>query len=147
MAPPDDVERHERIVELRTARDRRPQPARDDKVVTVWNALAITALAEAGIGLHRTEWVQRAAWCAGELLDRHIVDGQLRRASLDGAVGEPVAMLDDHAALVVALLSLYCATGEQRWRTAARPPRPRNRNLRRRGRRRVRGSMRQPTAG
>ena len=35
-----------------------------------------------------TEWVQRAA-CAGELLDRHIVDGQLRRASLDGAVGEP----------------------------------------------------------
>ncbi|HNP55755.1 MAG TPA: thioredoxin domain-containing protein [Gordonia sp. (in: high G+C Gram-positive bacteria)] len=120
VAPPDDVERHERIVEaLRTARDRRPQPARDDKVVTVWNALAITALAEAGIGLHRTEWVQRAAWCAGELLDRHIVDGQLRRASLDGAVGEPVAMLDDHAALVVALLSLYCATGEQRWRTAA----------------------------
>ena len=57
---------------------RRPQPARDDKVVTVWNALAITALAEAGIGLHRTEWVQRAAWCAGELLDRHIAVAVLR---------------------------------------------------------------------
>ncbi|MFT3899405.1 MAG: thioredoxin domain-containing protein [Gordonia sp. (in: high G+C Gram-positive bacteria)] len=120
VRPPEDTERHERIVAaLRNARDQRPQPARDDKVVTVWNALAITALVEAGIGLGRPEWVERAAWCADQLVGRHIVDGRLRRASLDGAVGEPAAILDDHAALVVALLSLYAATGAERWRRAA----------------------------
>ncbi|MFT4199196.1 thioredoxin domain-containing protein [Gordonia sp. (in: high G+C Gram-positive bacteria)] len=118
--PPHDVDRHERVVAaLRAARDRRPQPARDDKVVTVWNALAITALVEAGVGLGRDDWVQRAAWCADQLVDRHLVDGRLRRASLDGTVGEPAGVLDDHAALVVALLSLYAATGEERRRATA----------------------------
>ncbi|QKT06620.1 thioredoxin domain-containing protein [Gordonia sp. X0973] len=118
--PPDDIDRLGRIVEkLRAARSGRPQPARDDKVVTVWNALAITALVEAGLGMSRPEWVDRAAWCAEEILSRHLVDGELRRASLHGEVGAPRAMLDDHAALVVALLSLFGATGEQRWRTAA----------------------------
>ncbi|GAB08864.1 hypothetical protein GOARA_021_01010 [Gordonia araii NBRC 100433] len=117
---PDDAEKFGRVVAaLRAARDERPQPTRDDKVVTVWNALTITALVEAGIGLRRPEWVARAAWCADELVGRHIVDGELRRASLGGVVGEPRGMLDDHAALSTALLSLYAATGENRWRTAA----------------------------
>nr|MDT5027082.1 uncharacterized protein [Micromonosporaceae bacterium] len=31
---------------LREAREKRPQPDRDDKVITAWNALAVTALAE-----------------------------------------------------------------------------------------------------
>ncbi len=117
---PEDTDRFSRVVAaLRIARDARPQPARDDKVVTVWNALAVTALVEAGIGLRRPDWVARAARCAEFLLQVHLVDGEVRRASLGGVAGGPVGMLDDHAALVTALLSLAAATGEARWHTAA----------------------------
>ena len=42
------------------ARDRRPQPARDDKVVAAWNGLAVTALAEHAVALHRRRRVERA---------------------------------------------------------------------------------------
>ncbi|MGZ4619117.1 MAG: thioredoxin domain-containing protein, partial [Frankiaceae bacterium] len=46
---PDDSDRYEQIRgRLKKARDQRPQPARDDKVVAAWNGLAIAALAEAG---------------------------------------------------------------------------------------------------
>ncbi|MFW0796171.1 thioredoxin domain-containing protein [Gordonia sp. CPCC 205515] len=115
-ADPDDTRRFESVRErLLTARATRPQPARDDKVVTGWNAMTVTALAEAGAGLGRSDWIELAAWCATRLLDTHLVDGALRRSSLGGKVGQPAAALDDHAALVTALLTLHQVTGEQSW--------------------------------
>ena len=113
---PDDVERYRSVrARLSAARAERPQPARDGKVVTAWNAMAITALVEAGAGLNRPDWVDLAVWCAQEMLQRHIVDGRLRRSSLGGHAGAPLAVLDDHAALVTALLALHQVTGERRW--------------------------------
>lgn len=119
---PDDLERFESVRDrLRAARAQRSQPGRDDKVVTGWNALAITALVEAGVGLGHPEWVEIGAAIARRLLDRHLVDGELRRSSLGGVVGVPVAALDDHAALVTALLTLHQATGDLSWRESALP--------------------------
>ncbi|MFT4128184.1 MAG: hypothetical protein QM662_18385, partial [Gordonia sp. (in: high G+C Gram-positive bacteria)] len=116
LADPADAARHADVRRrLLAARDRRPQPARDEKVVTAWNALAITGLVESGVGLGHPEWIELAGGVAGKLVDRHIVDGKLRRSSLGGVVGEPRAALDDHAALVVALLTLHTADGESRW--------------------------------
>ncbi|WP_235625502.1 thioredoxin domain-containing protein [Mycolicibacterium neworleansense] len=109
---PDDVARFESVrAALSAARASRPQPARDDKVVTAWNGLAITALAEASVALERPEYLSAALECARRLLDLHVVDGRLRRASLGGRVGESAAILEDHAALATALLALYQLTG------------------------------------
>ncbi|MBF0663084.1 thioredoxin domain-containing protein [Rhodococcus sp. (in: high G+C Gram-positive bacteria)] len=118
---PDDAERFARVRErLLLSRQTRPQPARDDKVVTVWNGFAVTALAEAGVAFGVTEWIEAAATCARTLLDRHLVDGRLRRASLGGVVGEPAGVLEDYGAFVTALVALHQATGDASWLAPAR---------------------------
>ncbi|MBA3574752.1 MAG: thioredoxin domain-containing protein [Pseudonocardiales bacterium] len=117
---PDDPARWERVrTVLRAARDTRPQPARDDKVVTEWNGMAITALAEAGAALGRPDWVQAAATAADLLLGTHLVAGRLRRSSRHGVVGDAAAVLVDYAWLVEGLLALHQATGAARWVEAA----------------------------
>jgi uncharacterized protein YyaL (SSP411 family) len=113
---PDDAARlasvHQRLL---AARAERPQPARDDKVVTAWNGLAIAALAEHGVLTGAAESVE-AARRAGELLaGTHWVDGRLRRASRDGVVGQHAGVLEDYGDLAEGLLALHQATAEGRW--------------------------------
>jgi uncharacterized protein YyaL (SSP411 family) len=120
LADPSDPSRWARIrTALLDARNVRPQPARDDKVVTAWNGMAIQALAEAGAALGRPEWVAAAVTAAELLLDRHLVEGRLRRSSRDGTVGAAAGVLDDHGCLADGLLALHQATGEARWLEAA----------------------------
>ncbi|GFG74931.1 thioredoxin domain-containing protein [Mycobacterium botniense] len=117
---PDDPARFERVRDaLRAARLNRPQPNRDDKVVTAWNGLAITALAEASVALQAPELADAARRCAAALISLHLVDGRLRRASLGGVVGESAAILEDHAMLATGLLTLYQLTGDGTWLATA----------------------------
>ncbi|OBA80618.1 hypothetical protein A9W99_16340 [Mycobacterium sp. 1164966.3] len=117
---PDDPQRGERIrTALLAARLNRVQPGRDDKVVTSWNGLAITALAEASVALAEPELAQAAQRCAAKLLNLHVVDGRLRRASLGGVVGDSAGILEDHAMLATGLLALYQLTADDGWLTAA----------------------------
>ncbi len=117
---PDSRERYDRVRSaLLAARRRRPQPGRDDKVVTAWNGFAITALAEASVALHRPEYLSAATTCARAVLDLHVVDGRLRRASLGGRVGESAAILEDYAGLATALLTLHQVSGDGEWLAAA----------------------------
>jgi len=119
-ADPDDPERFERVrTALLADRLARPQPGRDDKVVTAWNGLAITALAEASVALGQSEFLDAATQCARSVVDLHVVDGRLRRASLGGRVGDSAAILEDHATLVTGLLTLYQLTGDASWLDAA----------------------------
>ena len=104
---------------LLAARDLRPQPARDDKVVTGWNGLAIAALSEAGALLEDSSYVDAARACAQLLLERHLVEGRLRRASREGAVGAAMGVADDYGNLAEGLLTLHQSTGEPRWLTSA----------------------------
>jgi uncharacterized protein YyaL (SSP411 family) len=104
---------------LLRARAARPQPARDDKVVTAWNGLAIAALADAGALLERPDYVDAAARCASLLLDVHLHDGRLIRSSRDGAAGRAAGVAEDYGDLAEGLLALHQATAEPSWLQAA----------------------------
>jgi uncharacterized protein YyaL (SSP411 family) len=110
---PDDPQRWAEVRgRLATARSERPQPARDDKVVTAWNGLAVAALAEAGALLSRPDLVAAASRTADLLTSVHLVDGRLRRVSRDGVAGPHAGVLEDYADLAEGLLTLYAVTGE-----------------------------------
>ena len=116
--------RPERLPEIRCklfgARAPRVRPGLDDKRLTAWNALMISALADAGAVLERDDYVQAARACAAfvlrELRDDH---GRLLRTWKDGRAGAIQGYLEDHAYLLQALLVLYEATFEERWYTEA----------------------------
>ena len=106
-----------RLLEVRR---RRTPPARDDKVLTSWNALMVGALAECGAALGRLDWVAAGRDCAVFLLGHlRSADGTLLRTWRDGAAKIP-AFLEDHAFLADALVRLHEATGEERWVHEAR---------------------------
>jgi uncharacterized protein YyaL (SSP411 family) len=118
---PGDFERYQRIRSaLFEARTSRTRPARDDKVITAWNGLAIGALAEAGEVFGEPSWVQAAQRCAELITSLHLehrADGtvQLRRTSKDGVAGHALGVLEDYGDLAQGLLTLYSATGDRRW--------------------------------
>jgi uncharacterized protein YyaL (SSP411 family) len=92
------------------AREERPRPARDEKVLAGWNGLAISAFAEAGIVLD-SEYAARAA-DALDFVDEHLRDGTtLERRYEDGAVGVD-GYLEDYAFLARGALDCYQATGD-----------------------------------
>jgi uncharacterized protein len=111
---PDDPRRWTDVRErLFAARRRRPQPARDDKLVTAWNGLAVAGLAEAGALLDEPSWVEAANVCADLLLGTHRDDtGRLLRVSRSGKAGGHAGVLEDYADLAEGLLALYAVTGE-----------------------------------
>lgn len=116
---PDDIARFERVRSaLSATRAARPQPGRDDKVVTAWNGLALTGLVEAAVALDRPDFLDAAVGCARTLLASHLVDGRLRRASLGGQVGQSAAILEDHAMFATGLLTLFQVTGDEAWLAA-----------------------------
>jgi uncharacterized protein YyaL (SSP411 family) len=113
---PGDPERYERIRRtLLAARDERPQPARDDKVIAAWNGLAIGALCEAGTTLERPRWISAAERAARSLVDIHRSGGRLLRSSRAGRAGDAAGVLEDYGCLADGLLALYQATAERRW--------------------------------
>jgi uncharacterized protein YyaL (SSP411 family) len=105
---------------LYEARSRRVWPGLDDKRLTSWNALMISALAEAGAVLDRADYLDAARACADFVLrELRDADARLLRTWKDGR-GKLNAYLEDHAFLLEALLTLYEASFEPRWFEAAR---------------------------
>ncbi len=130
---PDDVER--RLAETRerllATRERRAQPARDDKVLAAWNGLALGALGDAARWLGsdpdpdvraRAATYRDAAIAAADAVLAGLYEretGRLGRSWKDGrASGSGV--LEDHTHLADGLLAVYEATFDERWFTTAR---------------------------
>ncbi len=93
---------------LLIARASRPRPHRDDKILTAWNALMISAFALGGRVLDEKAYAQAAASAARFVL-REMYDadsGALLRRWRAGAAAIP-GFLDDYAFLMLAVLDLY----------------------------------------
>lgn len=102
------------------AREKRPKPHLDDKVLTDWNALMASSFALAGRVLREPRYVLAARRCLDFLLT-HLVDpeGNLFHRWREGerAVG---AFLDDHVFLIGALTDFYETVFEARYLEEAR---------------------------
>ena len=99
---------------LYSARTKRPRPATDDKILTSWNGLAISALAFAGVVLKEPESVRDAAGAASFILERCTKDGRLLRRYAGGEAALP-GTLEDYAFFVQGLLDLFEADPDPRW--------------------------------
>jgi uncharacterized protein len=122
---PDEAAQARIRARLLQARERRARPGLDDKRLTSWNALMISALAEAGTalqGVSGTQYTEAAIACA-EFILRDLRDSQGRLLRTYGAngsrKGELNGYLEDHAFLLEALIVLFEATCEERWFLAA----------------------------
>nr|MBA2545497.1 thioredoxin domain-containing protein [Solirubrobacterales bacterium] len=105
---------------LLAAREQRVRPALDDKRLTSWNALMISALADAGAAMGRSDYLDAASGAARFVLDElRDPEGRLLRTWKDGE-GRLNAYLEDHAYLLEAMLRLYEATFDERWFAAGR---------------------------
>ena len=116
---PDEATQARIRARLLQARAHRTRPALDDKRLTSWNALMITALADAGAALDEPAYLDAAVACA-EFVLRDLRDdhGRLLRTYNDGqaTIG---AYLEDHAFLLEALIVLFETTCQERWFTEA----------------------------
>jgi uncharacterized protein len=109
----------ERLPEIRCKllreRAKRVRPGLDDKRLTAWNALMISALADAGAVLDRHDYLDAARDCAEFVLsDLRDGDNNLLRTWKEGRGSLP-AYLEDHAYLLQALLVLYESGFDERW--------------------------------
>ncbi len=114
---PDEVMRAiaEAQQQLFQARAKRVRPHLDDKILTAWNGLMISAIARGAAILDEPAYAAAARRAADFLLDTmRGPDGGLLRRYRDGeaAIG---AMLDDYAFFAQGLLDLYEATFEFRY--------------------------------
>jgi hypothetical protein len=97
------------------ARCKRIRPLRDDKVLTSWNALTISAFAKAGRAFGDPAHVETAARAARFLL-AHLrdPDGRLLRRWREGEARFK-AYLVDYSQLAIACLDLYEVSGRAEW--------------------------------
>jgi uncharacterized protein YyaL (SSP411 family) len=98
---------------LLTARELRIWPARDEKILTAWNALMIKGLAIAARVLHRPDLGQAATAAVDFIRNTLWREGRLLATTKDGRAHLP-AYLDDYAFLADALLELL----QTRWRSS-----------------------------
>ena len=99
---------------LRRKRSQRPSPLRDEKILTAWNGLMISAFARAGFLLHNADYIQAAVKAAGFVQSRLYADKRLLRSFKDGQGKQP-AFLEDYAFVTAGCIDLFEATHDLQW--------------------------------
>jgi uncharacterized protein YyaL (SSP411 family) len=101
---------------LLEARERRPRPGLDDKVLTAWNGLMISSLAR-GYQVLQEEKYLRAAEAAATLITEKLYErksGRLKRRYREGEAAID-GLVDDYAFFIQGLLDLYETSLNGRW--------------------------------
>ena len=101
------------------ARAKRVPPPTDEKQITAWIAYAVGGLATCAATFDRPQWLEAAASAADFLLDRMRDPERGLLRIYDGERARVPAFLDDHAALLCALLDLHRAGAADRYAEAA----------------------------
>jgi uncharacterized protein YyaL (SSP411 family) len=122
--PGEPLARPAQIEELRGAlfevRSRRVRPGRDDKVLTEWNAMWCSTLAEAAAAAGEDSWATAAVACAEFLLaELRRPDGRWLRSWQNGRSAH-LAYSSDHAWLVDCFTRMAELTGRTEWLEVAR---------------------------
>lgn len=121
LPDPAEADRLRRCRErLLAAREGRPRPGRDDKVLADWNGLTIRGLAEAGGYLGRRDWIDLAAHAFTAVVERMSTDGDGLVHSWREGHRLEIGFLDDHAQMSRAALALFGQTGEVAYLERAR---------------------------
>ena len=97
-------------------REKRPKPDRDEKIITAWNGLMITALAHGFSVLGNTSYLDTATRCAEFIWSRQwdSKTQKLLRVYKDGQ-SKINGCLDDYAYFLEGLVTLYEAGLDSRW--------------------------------
>jgi uncharacterized protein YyaL (SSP411 family) len=92
------------------ARTRRPQPPLDDKIVTAWNGMMVSALARASQALDEPRYLA-SAQATAKFLETHLYDSKTGKLWRSLRAGGPSVdgFLDDYTDLISGLLDLYQA--------------------------------------
>jgi uncharacterized protein YyaL (SSP411 family) len=102
------------LPKLRAAREKRPKPIRDDKILVSWNGLMISAMARGARVLEETRYRRSAEKAARFIMDELMEGGRLRHSYKDGkATG--AAFAEDYAFLAAGLIDLFEATQNPEW--------------------------------
>jgi uncharacterized protein len=107
---------------LLAEREKRVRPALDDKRLTSWNALMVGSLARCGTLLQEPRYTSAARTGAEFVLSKLRKDGSLLRRyrpAPEAQAKDIPGFLEDYAYLADALLDLYEATKESRWKDEA----------------------------
>ncbi|CAN5419461.1 thioredoxin domain-containing protein [soil metagenome] len=106
-----------------TERAKRIRPTRDEKVLTSWNSLMITAFVEGYKATAKPEYLQSALQAANFILDNLKVDDRLMRVwgmpvnagEADSGIVKLQGCLDDYAYFIEAMLNLASVDGDEKW--------------------------------
>ncbi|MGO4987371.1 thioredoxin domain-containing protein [Gallicola sp. Sow4_E12] len=111
----EDLEKAEPLLDrLYEYRKDRVPPFKDDKILTSWNGLMISALSLGGKVFKEESYLQSARKAADFILNYHIREAVLYNSSREGKLGDS-GTLEDYAFLIHGLLNLYDATLEDKW--------------------------------
>ncbi len=104
--------------QLREAREQRIKPHRDEKLITSWNALMISAMAWGGQVLEEEAFATAARTAARVILEDAERAGGLQRLWGQGQT-RASAFLEDYAYFIAALLDLFETDFDPAWLEAA----------------------------